>query len=99
MVKILDFFRRLFKRKKEIVRCKYLVDMKCLYPESVNCPKECWVFQKYRIHVTRRLPSGKTRRKTISNPIHSSFKPRPAHEKRLWNEKKMPRHFKDEDED
>jgi hypothetical protein len=45
---------------------------------------------------THRMPQ----KPTYPIPKSKNFKPRPAYEKRVWSQnKKMPRKFKDEDED
>jgi len=63
-----------------------LHSFKELYPEAKT------------LTITR--PHSRTTYNLEKGTVRKSFKPRPAHEKRLWNErKKMPRNFKDEDEE
>lgn len=63
---IINFFKRLFKKKEEM-RCVWVYDIVCYYPNKIgDCPKDCPIFKQYRIHLTTRLPSGKYIRKLIS---------------------------------
>jgi len=79
--------------------CKYAPEIDCLYPKRAFkdiCPNKC-PFKSRRREIFKADRAFKA-----IKPIPSvkSFKPRPAHEKRLWkSDQKMPRKFKDEDED
>jgi hypothetical protein len=79
-MKIIDFFKRLFKRKQE------LIPIQEKYPEAKV------------ITITR--PQSRTIYDLDKGIITKSFKPRSAYQKRLWNNnKRLPKHLKDDDED
>jgi hypothetical protein len=87
-------FKGLHIDQVDITYLHHEVGNNCIIIESkLELPKK----QVYHIH----NPPYQPIKVTIERePVHKSFKPRSAYEKRMWNNnKKMPRNFKDEDED
>jgi hypothetical protein len=83
--------KSLFKRKKPVVEnTAYWDRIKKLADERDETRPER--------HKSTNYLRNKAGLKPI--PVHNSFKPRPAYEKKTWgNQKRLPRNFKDEDEE